>query len=78
MTLEQGRDKLATALRVASEEHGRPNSYTARELFEQYGGPRPMLAGRIGKRFLYNLWQALGGYDGWGSCPTYHGGRFYV
>lgn len=78
MTLEEARDNLAAALKTACEEHGRPNSFSARELYLYYGGPQPMLAGHIGKRFLRSLWQALGGESGWGDQPGYSGGRFDV
>ncbi len=72
--------KLAQAIKRASEEHGRPNTFGAGELETLYGGPSATLAGKVGANLdrRYALWQCLGGRDGWGSCPTYSGGRFAV
>lgn len=80
MSLEQARDLLAAALRRASDEHGRPNSFGPGELHRLYGGPVPLLAGRIGRRYIVSLWQTLGGSKAWGSCPVYAADtrRFYV
>ena len=88
MTLEEARDQLAKALRKAVEHHGQPNSFSPAELHVEYGGPPPMLAGRIGRHFMGSLFRALGGRDSWGSPPVYAKGgndgvsapgwRFYV
>lgn len=80
MTLDEATIRLAAALRRATVQHGRPNTFGPSELEQLYGGPPAMLAGRIGVDYLrrFKLWQALGGYEVWGSCPTYSGGRFAV
>jgi hypothetical protein len=79
-TMLDARIELARAIRRASEEHGRPNSFSPGELRLLYGGPSPLLAGRIGRRYIVQLWKLLGGHEGWGSCPVYAEDtkRFYV
>lgn len=71
---------LAGALKRAADEHGRPNSFGAIELHAFHDGPAPAWARRIGRtdHLRVALWERLGGRDGWGSCPTYAKGRFYV
>jgi hypothetical protein len=71
--------KLARALRRASEEHGRPNTFSPGELATLYGGPPSMLAGRIGRSFdlMLEVYAELGG-GVWGEAPRYTRGRFAV
>ncbi len=65
------------AIRTESAEHGRPNSFGVRELAGEYGlDPRDGY--RIGATRRSDLWQWLGGHDGWGSAVVYENGRFYV
>lgn len=80
MTLEESRDLLAVAITKAASEHGRPNSFSPRELRLHYGGPDQKVAGRIGRRYIVSLWRALGGREKWGSCPVYAADtrRFYI
>jgi hypothetical protein len=75
--LQRSVDQVALALKRAAEEHARPNAFSCRELVE-YGAPGPMMTGRIGKRARHHVWVALGGRVGWGSCPVYAEGRWYV
>ncbi len=79
MRMSEAIEKLADALKKASEEHTRPNTFGCTELIE-YGGPPPTLAGRIGSEFRYRekVWELLGHREGWGSCPAYSGGRWAV
>lgn len=78
-SVEQVR-QLAEALRRASAEHGRPNSFGCTELAELHGGPAREVIGRIGRnqRSRMSLYAALGGHAKWGSAPQYSDGRFYV
>lgn len=71
---------LAKALRRAAEEHGRPNTFGCEELHELYGGPPPMIAGKIGTSVanMGTLYEALGGRAKWGSAPQYSNRRFGV
>lgn len=78
MTLEEGVDKLAAALKRAVAEHGRPNIFRCGDLERIYGGPPAMLAGRIGKRYRHALWRALGGEQWGGEVPRYTAGVFAV
>jgi len=71
-------EQLARAVKRACDENDRPNSFAPAELTINYGGPEPMMIGLIGRRYIYGLWQALGGSARWGSCPVYSGRRFYV
>lgn len=71
-------DSLASALRKACDEHGRPNSYMPSELHSHHGGPSPLLIGKIGRYCIVELWRALGGREGFGSCPVYRDRRFFV
>ncbi len=65
------------AIKDESAQHGRPNSFGVRELAgEHMLNPRDGY--RIGQSRLPDLWSFLGGRKGWGSCPTYSHGRFYV
>lgn len=66
-------DKLAQALKRASDTNGRPNTYSPKELHVVYGGPLPVVQGKIGKSHIYmiELWRRLGSRGGWGSCPRY-------
>jgi len=78
VTLDQGCDRLVAALRRAVAEHGAQNSFSPRELATLYGGPPPMLAGRLGRRRCHVLSEALGrevryhppgaGRRFWGAC----------
>lgn len=65
------------ALKHAVAEHGRPNSFGVVELAVEYG-LRKRDGYFFGQKYMFDLWQMLGGRDGWGSCPTYAKGRFYV
>ena len=65
------------ALARAAEEHGRPNSFWVRELATEYG-LTARDGYRIGSTRRHDLWLWLGGLQGWGSCPTYSKGRFFV
>ena len=78
MTLEEARDQLAAALTRAAAKHGRPNAFSCGELALHFGGPPPRLAGRIGRRYLRSLWDALGGEKGWGPSPTFTHGCFLI
>jgi hypothetical protein len=81
-TMEVHIKKLASALKWASNEHGRPNSFGCDELHRLYGGPRAAIAGRIARSLIYKnvLYRELGGYQGWRSAPAYGKDtkRFYV
>ena len=74
------RISLAKALKRASDEHGRPNSFSPAELHREYGGPSPLQAGKIGRNYIVALWKLMGGSETWGSCPVYavDTKRFYV
>lgn len=67
----------ARALRHEAEQHGRPNSFGVAEVATEYNLTRRD-GYRLGQTRRFELWQALGGHAGWGSCPTYHRGRFYL
>ncbi len=79
--LERATDMLASAMKKAVAEHGRPNSFSCKELAQTYGGPSPLMAGKIGRHYKTALWRSLGGVEPretWGSRPEYKDGRFYV
>lgn len=69
--------KWSKALKHASDEHGRPNSFGVRELAIEYN-LNPVDGYRIGTTRLPDLWGFLGGHEGWGSKPTYKRGWFHV
>ena len=71
-------DAVAAAIRQASDEHGRPNSFSCGELFAYQCAPKPLWTGFVGRHYVYDVWQRLGGSQKWGSCPVYADGRFYV
>jgi hypothetical protein len=70
-------DRWSKALKREVELHGRPNSFGVTELAGEYGLTRRD-GYYLGKFRLFDLWQRLGGHDGWGSAPTYSNGRFYL
>lgn len=78
-TLFDAAQKLAQALRKATDQHGRPNTFSCGEM-EVYGGPPAMVSGRVGARFVLRarLHAALGGTAKWGSATTYSKGRWAV
>lgn len=78
-TMVDGVAKLAAALRRASVEHGRPNTFAPGELAE-YGAPKPMLQGRIAKDMaaMGELFERLGGREVWGSAPRYNRRRWTI
>jgi hypothetical protein len=80
-SLRASATKIAKALRRASDEHGRPNSFGCQELTE-YGAPGAMAQGRVGARLELVAWifKALGGRVGWGTAPVYSPAtrRWYV
>lgn len=78
MSFHEKLELWAKAIRRSAEEHGRPNSFWVRELAGEFGGLETSTGYYIGRKRLFDLWQALGGRDGWGSCPTYKNGRFFV
>ena len=79
MTLDRVAQKLATAIRDATDEHGRPNTFSPGELAWLYDpGMTPMLVGRVLRTRMVDVWKYLGGRDGWGSCPRYENGRVAV
>lgn len=78
MTLRESVKQLAEAIRRASAEHGRPNSFGCKELWTLYGGPTPTITGQVAKYYSQSLWGDLGGGEKWGSKPVYVKGRFYV
>ncbi len=68
--------RVAEAIKKATDEHGRPNTFSCRDLCD-YGAPEPMITGQIGSRYMLSLWQALGG-ESWGMMPTYVTGVFAI
>lgn len=62
MNLDEARDALAAAVRLAVGEHGSPNRFSLNEL-AGYGAPRPKLSGRVCRRYIPWLERKLG--DGW-------------
>lgn len=73
MTNLQAYPRLVAALRAAAAEHGRPNTFSPGELATFYGGPPPLVTGRLlhDDHHRMQIWLALGGHHGWGSCPQY-------
>lgn len=69
--------KWSEAIKHEAELHGRPNSFGVMELAGEYG-LNPRHGYYLGFCRMFDLWQVLGGHDGWGSAPTYEKGRFYV
>lgn len=67
----------AAALKREAEKHSRPNSFGITEMAVEYGLTRRH-GYYVGKFRLHELWQELGGHAGWGSCPRYENGRFYI
>lgn len=65
------------ALKSEAAKHGRPNNFGITEMAKEHGLTRRD-GYYVGNFRLYELWQELGGHEGWGSCPTYENGRFYV
>lgn len=73
--------RWASAIKHASDEHGRPNSFGVVELATEYGLKKRdgyFFGSKLGLSYMPELWQALGGHDGWGSMLTYANGRYYV
>lgn len=52
MKLEQHAETLIGAIQKATEEHGRPNSFSFGELHVFYGGPPPAIAGRAAREWV--------------------------
>lgn len=71
MNLPTAADRLAVALIRACEEHGRPNSFSPRELFEFHGGPSPRLAGRAIKECHKTFENSLEARGWKGPFPIY-------
>jgi hypothetical protein len=74
-TLHVAADELANAIMCAIREHGQPNAFSPGELARLYGGPSPLLAGRIGRDA--DLLQALRRL----TCQPgllYHARQFHV
>lgn len=69
---------VAQAILRATNEHGRPNTFSPGELASSYGAPRPIVTGRILSRYPVSVWQHLGGHEQWGSCPRYDQRRVAV
>lgn len=69
--------KWSAAIKHSAEEHGRPNSFGVVELATEFG-LRPRDGYYLGQQRTFEIWEALGGHEGWGSAPTYSRGRFYV
>ncbi len=71
---------LARALKFFVSDNGQPNKVSTKSLFAQYGAPVPNISNAIGANDYQRsmLWRQLGELKGFGSCPTYKDGWFYV
>ena len=78
LTAQSWVEATADALKAAVAEHGRPNTFSPGELSAYYGAPAAMWIGHVFRNRMYEVWQLLGGRDGWGSCPRYEDGRVAV
>lgn len=76
MTLEIATMLLANALREAAGMHGVPNNFSCGFLERVHGGPPAMIAGKIARRRMLQLKNALADQP-W--APTlYYDGQFWI
>lgn len=76
MTLETATLLLANAIRLAAAAHGLPNGFACWFLERHYGGPPAPIAGKVGRRRILQLKNALSDQP-WG--PTiYYDGEFRI
>src|SRR5262245_7225371 len=75
LNIDEGIDKLAIAIKMAVKEYGVPVRLRVTELFRDFGGPSPKLAGKIGTRYLGGLHMRLGEEF---ALPVYKDRTFHI